>query len=125
MIETIGTGVVAFVATNVDDIVILAQGKVVADGTLGEVVQRFERTWVAVRVDAPDVLAGAVRGAGGQVLDPVDAGRLRVTGLSIDAVGSLARDQGLAVQELTMVRDLNSAYQEATRGRADILGSER
>ena len=109
----------------IDEIVILAQGRVVASGTLADVVRRFERTWVLVRVDDRDAMADAVRGAGGEVLESDDPQRLRVAGLSISTVGMLARDRGLAVQELTEVRDLNSAFREATRGQTEILRTER
>lgn len=107
----------------VDNIVIIAQGRVVADGTLMQVLQRFEKTWVMVRVDAPGVLAEAVRQAGGSIVDS-SGNRLRIAGVPGDTIGVLARDRGLVVQEMTEIRDLNTAYHEATRGQTDIVSLE-
>ncbi|WP_323096734.1 ABC transporter ATP-binding protein [Intrasporangium sp. YIM S08009] len=85
------------VEQTVDDVVIIANGRRVAQGTVAEL--RGEPT-AFVRTSDPDRLAGALRGRGLHV-DAVD-GRtaLRVTTQDLQVVGDVAHANDVAIHEL-------------------------
>jgi ABC-2 type transport system ATP-binding protein len=84
------------VEQTVDDVVIIANGRRVAQGTVAEL--RGEPT-AFVRTSDPDRLAGALRGRGLRV-DAVDRGALRVTTQDLQVVGDVAHANDVAIHEL-------------------------
>ncbi len=93
-------------------VVVIARGRLVADGTIEELVS--ERSDVLVRSDDPARLADALRAAGGLVEREGDDG-LAVTGMSTDDVGRRAFDAGIAVRELSRRRaSLEETFMELT-----------
>jgi ABC-2 type transport system ATP-binding protein len=84
------------VEQTVDDVVIIANGRRVAQGTVAEL--RGEPT-AFVRTSDPERLAAALRGRGLRV-DPVDRGALRVTTEDLAVVGDVAHANDVAVHEL-------------------------
>jgi ABC-2 type transport system ATP-binding protein len=104
-----------------DDIVIIAAGKLVRQGTVDEIV-KSSTTGALVRVRTPNIeaMALAVRELGG-VAGAGPDGRLAITGLDAAAVGHAAFAGGIELHELTTERpDLENVFLELTHGQAAI-----
>ncbi len=94
-----------------DHIVVIARGRLVADGTVDELVS--QRSDVIVRCTDPVRLASLLRAAGGTVTE--ESGGLGVTGLATDEIGHLAFDGGVVVLELaTRKASLEETFMELT-----------
>ena len=98
-----------------DHIVVVARGRLVADGTVDELVS--QRSDVVVRCTDPARLASLLRAAGGTVAEE-DEGldqALGVTGLTTDEIGHLAFDGGVTVLELaTRKASLEETFMQLT-----------
>ena len=79
-----------------DDVVVVNRGRLVTQGSLSELRQSASR----VRTPAPHPLQMTLEGAGG-VVEAEDTDTLVVRGLSLDEIGKLAFDAGVAVYELS------------------------
>lgn len=94
-----------------DHIVVIARGRLVADGTVDELVSQHSD--IVVRCTDPVRLAPLLRAAGGTVTE--ESGGLGVTGLTTDEIGHLAFDAGVAVLELaTRQASLEETFMELT-----------
>ncbi len=94
-----------------DHIVVIARGRLVADGTVDELVS--QRSDVVVRCTDPARLASLLRAAGGTVVE--EGQSLGVTGLTTDEIGRLAFDGGVAVLELaTRKASLEETFMQLT-----------
>jgi ABC-2 type transport system ATP-binding protein len=104
-----------------DDVVIIAAGKLIAQGPVDQVVGSMATTSrVRVRTPNADVLTAAVQQAGGGLAPGAD-GALLVTGLDAPAVGKLALKAGVELHELVAERpDLEQVFLELTQGKAAI-----
>ncbi|WP_327583823.1 ABC transporter ATP-binding protein [Nonomuraea sp. NBC_00507] len=105
----------------VDDLVVIAQSKIIGSGSAAAFIERFQAQTIRVMTDKPQALGAAVIQAGGQVLD-TDGQRLQVTGLAAEQLGELARDAGVAVFGLAEERSLQTAFAKATVERSEIQG---
>ncbi|MGI9196945.1 MAG: ATP-binding cassette domain-containing protein [Candidatus Nanopelagicales bacterium] len=93
-------------------VVVIARGRLVADGTVDELVS--QRSDVLVRSGDPARLAEALAQAGAQVETSGSDG-LAVLGLSTDQVGAVAFESGVALRELTERRaSLEETFMELT-----------
>ncbi|MET7337424.1 ATP-binding cassette domain-containing protein [Nonomuraea sp. NPDC005650] len=106
----------------VDDLVVIAQSKIVGAGAAQAFIQRFQTQTVSVQCDNPRVLSAAITNAGGRLVSLADAQRLQVTGLEAGLVGQLAKDSGVAIFELREERSLLKAFTQATAAKAGIKG---
>jgi len=106
-----------------DDVVVLHRGRLVAQGPVAQLAGS-RRGGVRVRCEDPVRLADALSVAGGVVATPFAApdGRdvggdaLRVERLDAAAVGRVARDEGIALRELTESHaNLEEVFLELTR----------
>jgi len=87
-----------------DHLVVIGRGRLIADSTLAEFVQANTTRAVVVGSAAIDDLARALDGAG--VAYEVTTGRtLLVTEVDPAMVGKIAAAEGIALDELTVVRD--------------------
>jgi ABC-2 type transport system ATP-binding protein len=104
-----------------DDVVIVAAGRLVRQGPVGEVLASMEHArTVRVRTPQSTELTGALTGAGGTVRPDAD-GALLVDGLDAPAVGRAALAAGVELHELTTERpDLERVFLELTAGKAGI-----
>jgi ABC-2 type transport system ATP-binding protein len=104
-----------------DDLVIIAAGKLIAQGAVNEIVGSMATgSVVRVRTPNPDALAKAVQEAGGQVAGNAD-GALRISGLETPAVGAAAFRAGVEVHELVGERpDLEQVFFQLTEGKGGI-----
>jgi ABC-2 type transport system ATP-binding protein len=116
-------------ALTADHLIVIGQGKLLADASVTDVIAASSRGFVRVRSRDPVTLARALRGAGATVADYVpepgvgDVANhaLDVVGLGTDEIGRLAADNGIAVLELTPhPASLEAAYMELTRDHADF-----
>ena len=104
-----------------DDVVIIAAGKLIAQGTVEQIIGSIGTT-ERVRVRTPNVqeLTEAVAKAGGTV-SPNGNGALLVTGIEAPAVGAAALQAGVELHELVAERpDLEQVFLELTQGKAAI-----
>jgi ABC-2 type transport system ATP-binding protein len=93
-----------------DDVLVVGEGRLVADATLAELTRRHGGGRVRVVTPRTDQLTVVLTGIGGQVL-PEDDGALEVTGLSAARIGDAAAGAGLALHELTPLRSsLEAAF---------------
>lgn len=102
-----------------DDVVIIAAGKLVAQGTMEEIIGNVGDVGkVRVRTTDPDKLAASLDGA---TVQRDEAGVLLVTGMTAAAVGDAALAAGVAVHELVTERpDLEGVFLELTSGKEAI-----
>ncbi|MFD3999189.1 ABC transporter ATP-binding protein [Streptomyces rubiginosohelvolus] len=83
-----------------DHIVVIGQGRLLADTTMRDFIETNSRAHTLVRSPDPEKLRALLETAGAQVrLEPT--GGWRVEGPDAAAIGDLARDHGVAVHELT------------------------
>jgi ABC-2 type transport system ATP-binding protein len=102
-----------------DDLVIIAAGRLVRQGSMGAVVDSMA-TSSRVRVRTPDAekLAGALTDA---TIEPGPDGVLLITGADASTVGAAALTAGVVLHELVTERpDLERVFLELTQGKADI-----
>jgi ABC-2 type transport system ATP-binding protein len=112
----VSSHVLAEVEQTVDNVVIIAKGRLVRQGTLAELVGGGEAV-VRVRTAAAAELVPALEEAGGKV-DRVEDGLLRVHGLTADDVGRIALDRRVVLTEVSAERsDLQKVFLELTEER--------
>ena len=93
-------------------VVVIAAGRLVADGTIDELIS--QRSDVLVRSTDPTRLAEALRGAGAQVEREGDDG-LAVDGMTTDDVGRIAFESGVPLRELMQRKaSLEETFMELT-----------
>ena len=106
-----------------DHLLVIGRGRLIADCTVAEFIARNSVQTVRVRTPQPDVLASAVRLAGGSVLDGTD-GALLVQGLPAPHVGDLAFEQGIRLHELAPAHaSLEEAFMELTASSVEFHAS--
>ncbi len=120
----VSSHLIAEIEQTADDLVIISQGKLVAQGPTREVIDGLRREpRVRVRVSHPSQLGTALTSAGATVEDASlsSDGILLVSGLDTAAVASLAAAHGGELYELAEERpDLEQAFLHLTRGKAEI-----
>jgi ABC-2 type transport system ATP-binding protein len=102
-----------------DDLVILAAGKLVRQGTVTEIIDSIGTTRLRVRTARPDDLLASLGGAvtASQTTD----GALLLAGADAQTVGDTALKAGTAIYELTTEKpDLENVFLQLTAGKADI-----
>jgi ABC-2 type transport system ATP-binding protein len=122
MKELAGQGRTVFVSSHLmsementaDHLIVIGRGKLVADATVTEFIERNSQRSVRVRTPQPATLAKAVEAAGGSVRDE-GCGQLTVFGLGTDRVGDLAFDSRVPLHELAPAQaSLEHAFLELT-----------
>ncbi|MBP2704143.1 ATP-binding cassette domain-containing protein [Microbispora sp. RL4-1S] len=112
----VSSHVLSEVEQTVDDVVILARGKLVRQGALDEIVTGDDAS-VRVRTARAPELADALEAAGATV-ERVTEDTLRVRGLDSEAIGQLALDRRIVLTEVGQERsDLQKVFLELTEGR--------
>jgi ABC-2 type transport system ATP-binding protein len=100
-------------------LVVIGQGRLIADTGLAEFTRRASADWVQVRCPRQEVLARLLRGLGARAEADAD-GSLTVHGVNAADVGELAAVHGIALHELVTRRaSLEEAFMELTRDAAD------
>jgi ABC-2 type transport system ATP-binding protein len=103
-----------------DDVVIIAAGRLVQQGTVSQVVDSMAHgTRVRVRTPQAEALTAAL--AGGAEVRTAEDGALLITGVDAPAVGAAALRAGVELHELVADRpDLEAVFLELTKGKATI-----
>src|SRR5690348_11990995 len=98
-----------------DHLIVIGQGRLIADCTVDEFIERNSELAIRVRTPAADRLAELIAGNGGAAR-PDGQDTLLVTGIAQDRVGDLAFDNGIRVHELAPLQaSLEQAFMELTR----------
>jgi len=97
-----------------EHLIVIGKGKLIADCTINEFIARSSGAAVRVRTPCPDQLALTLAARGGDATADGD-GTLLVRGLTTDAIGDIAFEQGIRVHELSVLRaSLEEAFMELT-----------
>jgi ABC-2 type transport system ATP-binding protein len=104
-----------------DDLVIIAAGRLVRQGTVAEIVASSQSgAIVYVRSPQPEAVMSNVAERGGSARSTAD-GRIAITGLDAPTVGNIAFVNGIELHELVTERpDLEGVFLELTRSEAAI-----
>ncbi|OLE27866.1 MAG: export ABC transporter ATP-binding protein [Catenulispora sp. 13_1_20CM_3_70_7] len=97
-----------------DHLLVIGRGRLIADCTVAEFIERNSEQQVKVRTPDAVRLAELIAAAGGRVT--AGGTTLNVAGLGLDRVGDLAFDNGIRVHELTPIQaSLEQAFMELTK----------
>ena len=109
----VSSHVLTEVQQTVDDVVVIARGRLVRQGTLAELEAGSGA--VLVRTPTPEPLRDALAAAGLGPAEQRDDGRLRLVGCTPEQVGHLAYTQGVELHELSLeASDLERLFLEMT-----------
>jgi ABC-2 type transport system ATP-binding protein len=108
-------------AVTADHLIVIGKGKLIADCSTQEFIERSSERSVLVRSPEAGALAGLITAAGGTVTpQPAADGRtdeLSVTGLEAPRIGEIAAANRIVLHELTpRLASLEEAYMELTAG---------
>ncbi len=107
-----------------DRLIIIGRGRLIAQTTVKDFLKRGLGNFVRVRSPQHDALATLLSAQGAEVIR-LESDTLRVTGVTTDAVGELARAHGFTVQELSAQQaSLEEAYMELTKDSVDYRHAE-
>jgi ABC-2 type transport system ATP-binding protein len=107
-------------AITADRLIVIGRGRLLAQGTVEDLLKRGSDNFVRVRSPQSDALARLLA-AQGVAIDRQADGSLRVTGATCESVGELARAHGLALLELSAHQaSLEQTYLELTRDAVDF-----
>ncbi len=102
-----------------DDLVIIANGKMVRQGSVGDIIDSMGAPQVRVRTPKPDDLVAAL--APGIVVHRNNDGSLSVVGMDAPSLGDVAFGAQVAIHELVADRpDLENVFLQLTAGKAAI-----
>jgi ABC-2 type transport system ATP-binding protein len=107
-----------------DHLIVIGRGRLIADCTVGEFIERNSVQAVRVRTPQPDTLVAAIRRAGASVASAAgDA--LVIQGLPPDRIGDLAFESGVRIHELTSAQaSLEEAFMELTAASVEFHAGE-
>jgi ABC-2 type transport system ATP-binding protein len=98
-----------------DHLIVIGQGKLIADCTVDEFIERNSELAIRVRTPQSQELAALVEGLGGKAV-PEGQDCLMVTGIDQPRLGDLAFDNGIRLHELAPLQaSLEQAFMELTR----------
>lgn len=121
----ISSHLISEVALTADRVVVIGQGKLIAETSVAELSERTAGRRVLVRSPDPGSLAGALDAAGARV-EHADGGSLLVEGMTTQAIADLAAAHRIAVHELTpQTASLEETYMELTRASAQYRPGTR
>jgi ABC-2 type transport system ATP-binding protein len=106
-------------ALTADHLIVVGQGRLIADAGTAEIVARSSANYVRVRSPEASRLGALLRESGAVVR--AHDGTLDVTGADCAAVGDLAARHGIAIHELSsQTASLEAAFMELTRDSTDF-----
>jgi ABC-2 type transport system ATP-binding protein len=107
-----------------DHLIVIGRGRLLADCSAAEFVDRHSRQQVLVKSTDPALLGQMLAGEGGHVT-PGETGALTVTGVPAPRIGELAAWARLVIHELTPQRaSLEEAFMEMTADSQEFGGRE-
>lgn len=109
-------------ALTAEHLVVVGQGRLIADTSVAEFIDRASSNFVVVRTSDPATLAAALQGPDVAVTRGAD-GALEVRGLDAEQIGRVAFDRNLAIYELAPQQaSLEEAFMELTHDAVDYRG---
>ena len=117
-------------AVTADHLIVVGKGKLIADCSTQEFIERSSERSVLVRSPDAGTLAGLITAEGGKAAaqPPTDghADALAVTGLDARRIGEIAAANRIVLHELTpRLASLEEAYMELTAGSVEYGGTAR
>jgi ABC-2 type transport system ATP-binding protein len=109
----ISSHLMAEMALTADELIVIGQGRLIAETSVADFVARSTTQAFRVRVAASDAFVAAVERAGAGASPQAD-GSLSVTGMEATDIGDLALTLGVAIYELTSLTSLEDAFMEMT-----------
>jgi ABC-2 type transport system ATP-binding protein len=107
-------------ALTADHLVVIGRGRLVADASTRDIIERSSARTVLVRTRARTALAAALTSHGADAVEQ-EADALIVTGLDAGSIGDLAASLGIGIQELTTQEaSLEDAFMKLTRDSVDL-----
>ncbi|MBJ6625022.1 ABC transporter ATP-binding protein [Streptomyces sp. I4(2020)] len=101
-------------ALTADHLVVIGQGRLLADTSMAEFIRRNSRSYVRVRTPQREALLDALHRAGVTAVDGAD-GTLEVDGTPAEAIGELAARDGVVLHELSPQQaSLEEAFMQLT-----------
>jgi len=112
-------------ALTADHLIVVGRGRLIADGSVTEIVARSAQGHVLVRTPEAGRLDVLLRNAGATVTPGADGG-LEVGGLDCAAIGDLAAQHGITLHELSPHEpSLEAAFLELTRDSVEFRVEEK
>jgi ABC-2 type transport system ATP-binding protein len=112
------------VAITADRLIIIGRGRLIAQTTIEDFLNNGSGNFVRVRSPQADALATLLEAQGAAVVGQA-GDSLRITGITSDAVGELARANGFTLRELSAQQaSLEQRYMELTSDAADYRAAE-
>lgn len=104
-------------------LVIVGRGRLITQTTVDEFLKSGSGNYIQVRSPQHDALEALLKSQGALVVRQADAA-LQIMGVTSDAVGELARANGVTLQELSVHQaSLEETYMELTRDLVDYRAS--
>jgi ABC-2 type transport system ATP-binding protein len=104
-------------------LIVIGRGRLIADTTVKDFIARASGRTVLVRTPDEGTLSDLVSTRGGRV-HRLEAGRLRIEGLSSEEIGDLAWQHNIRVHELSVQEaSLEEAFMELTAGAVEFQAS--
>lgn len=111
----VSSHLMAEMALTADHLVVMGRGKVLADASMADIVDRFTRSTVVLRSPRPEELLDAIRAEGGSTTVAAD-GAIAVSGMPAERVGELAAASRTVLHELVAHHgSLEEAFLELTK----------
>jgi len=102
-------------AITADRLIIIGRGRLIAQTTVADFLERGSGNFVRVRSPQSGALTNLLKRQHGVTVVAQHDGALRITGTTCDAVGELAKANGLGLQELSMHQaSLEQTFMELT-----------
>ena len=108
-------------AQTADHLIVVGRGRLIADASTSEIIERSSRNAVLVRSPMAEQLTALLESRQAQVaIDPAD-GALTVTGVDAVTIGDLAAVNNIALHELSpRPASLEAAFMELTHGSVEF-----
>ncbi|MCU1429926.1 MAG: multidrug transporter ATP-binding protein [Actinomycetia bacterium] len=111
-------------ALTADHLIVVGRGRLIAESSVDEFIERSSRNYVRVRAPQLHKL-GQLLTSEGAAITMEDDGALAVTGAGEAAIGDLAAEYGITLHELSPQNaSLEEAYIELTQGSVDFHGAD-
>ncbi len=108
-----------------DHLIVIGRGRLIADCSMQEFIDRSSASTVRVRTPQPDLLAKLVADVGARTAGAAD-GAVTVYGMGAQQVGDLAFDHGIRLHELSPAQaSLEEAFMELTADAVEYHASMR
>src|SRR5262245_30629970 len=112
------------IALTADRLIIIGRGRLIADTTIEDLLEGASGNHIRVRSPEAGELARLLTAHGADVVGQGDD-TLRITGATSDAVGEIARSNGLTLRELSAHQvSLEERYMELTNGSVDYRAAD-